>query len=198
MNKIFTLIVFISFTFLLKAQEESDSKKNDISIGMGFFTLGTVIESVNDFKFAFFGETEESKVIFPLTFISYKKSIDQKWDVEGLIGYEKYSAIRRDLRKNQISSSSSFFGIGLGVNFNYVKTKVFQIYSGVNSILLVITNTRKEKDTLKEKDSQFERRPSHSIHITALGVRLGDRFAVNSEIGLGYKGNFNIGFSYRF
>ena len=206
MNRIFTLIMLIFFTFLLKAQEESDIKKNDISMKVGFYTAGSSVDALNNFGlnflgFNFFYNTKISKVDCPLLFINYKRAITQRWDLEGLLGYEKHSIIMRDSKKNQLASSpsSSFIGMGLGMNFNYIKRKGFQIYSGLNSILLIASTTNKEKDIVKRKNGPLNKKKLlHHLHITTFGVRFGDRFAVNSEIGLGYKGLFNLGASYRF
>ncbi len=198
-TRTFILILSIIFTGiqLAKAQEKGT---NEISIGYGVGSSDQFFDNLVDisvFAVTIGNLTYDNKVFRGPLYVNYNYAIKDQLMIGGTVTYSK---ITRDVFLSKISLGeqiNNIFTIGLESNYRYISNRSFQMYSGLG--LGYSVNFSKSRSNSGKKDSRRGQTNSNlNFHLTGIGLRFGKKIAGYFEIGLGYKGVYNLGISHQF
>lgn len=193
MKKI-SLILLVLFANMVIGQEKGTS---DININAGVLTSNDILTLTSDFVLASISGGNivyDTKKVYPAMGLDYKYAIKKNLFVLVSGSYQK---IEEDILVNKQKEgtiSRNFISTGLGLEYHYLNSNWFQLYSGV------IAGYTFERSNVEYRNNPKENKKNNyfNFHIDAIGIRIGNKLALTGALGLGYKGIFNLGVSYQF
>lgn len=120
-------------------------------------------------------------------------------DLLKLGGLFSYQAIDKEvfyLGEKAGNITNSYFTIMPEISLEYVRSDWVQLYSGVGAGVTILNQNFKSTQTEISGSSASE--VMFNFHINAIGIHIGKAFGASAELGIGAKGIFNAGLSYRF
>lgn len=189
-------ILFFCTFFAAHSQE---AKTNELTLGYGIASISTILDAYeNVFVSAFTGGSHraENYTYSGASYISYSHTLKDNFSIGAEVAYERISKdIFTSSTKNgrQIDNN---FTVAAHAKYSYIANPKFRMYSGLGA---GYTTTQAKftpaKGSLYKADK--ENSGFFNFHVTALGFRFGKKAAIIGELGFGYKGIANIGFSYQ-
>lgn len=199
MRKILPLVAFSYFLFCSDLQAQDSYRKSELTIGAGVFTSLNVLSITEDLitSTASFGTIDyRNESSSPAIGLNYRLFTSKHF---GLFGEVYYQTIKKEIYQSSNQSkqgdlTQKFLTAGIGAEYRYIRKKWFSLYSNVS---LAFTS---ENDDYSSSSDEFEdKRYSYfNYHLSALGIRIGNRLGISAEAGFGYKGILHGGLSYRF
>ena len=92
--------------------------------------------------------------------------------------------------------TASYHTIMPKINLEYVRSEWVQLYSGIGAGITILNQNF--NSTITEVASSSASEIIFNFHVNAIGMRIGKVFGASAELGVGAKGIFNAGLSYRF
>lgn len=120
-------------------------------------------------------------------------------DLLKLGGLFSYQAIDKEVfyfGKKSGNITNSYYTIMPEISLEYVRSKWVQLYSGLGIGVTILNQNFESTKSDIAGSSQSE--IMFNFHINAIGLRVGKAFGASVELGIGAKGIFNAGLSYRF
>lgn len=194
MNKkiLLSVLTALCFTSVSQAQEKGT---NDVSITVGVATSTDLSNLFTDILAEGFtgGEVSARNIKAGPTFgLTYRYAVADRWMVNADVFYQKMS---QDIYISGTKNGDldyTYVTAGLGTDYRYVSTGMFQMYSGV--AVAYTSENIKSSGPAKGPDGEG----FFNYHVTAAGFRVGKTFAAFAEFGFGYKGIASGGVSYQF
>lgn len=188
-------LIFIATGTALKGQEKGTS---EFGLGYGVITSNDIINVFSD-ALVYSGslgnisvENEKSSGAF---YAEYNYAVAKGWILGADLVYERFT---KDIMVNNTLSGSekdNVLTIAFKTNYSYLNKPNFRLYSGVG---IGYSNVSKKIEDNNEVKPEDENNGNFNFHVTGLGVRFGEKLAIKSEIGFGYKGLLSAGLSYQF
>lgn len=124
-------------------------------------------------------------------FAGYRMAITERFEVGGLIAYERMSGNLRvfDITHRTNQDIYAFMG---EARYNYITRPNFRLYSGAAAGLSI------HSIIVHDESSERENELEEAFHVDAIGVSFGKKFAPFLSVGWGYKGFINVGLQARF
>lgn len=171
---ILTMMCSVTLTYAQKG-------KSEVSVAYGYYSIYSL---VNHDRVAGKPLSASSGT----GMINYKYYLTNKTTIGGVIGYEN------------INTWGSFLIFAPEMTFTYYDNKDDRIrvkmYGSISAGLAVFEDYQHYNNMYAMHQDETGARLT--AHGSPFGIRIGRRFAGFAELGLGYKGIFNGGFSYRF
>lgn len=183
-KKIYVLGLAISM-LLLSTAVMAQKGKSEISFAYGYYSVYSFQNHINGY-----GYTETSGSFL----LNYKYYLTKRVTIGMGFGYEN------------IRTLGSYLSFTPEFTYTYLDTKNdrirLKLYGGA-SIGITSYNDAMYNDNPYYNSNTYVRRYDNSGaqitgNATLLGVRVGRKLGFFGELGIGYKGLFNFGFSYRF
>lgn len=205
MKKTKIIIGLFALSFMVNSIQAQESGTGEIAFGYGVVstnemgvvfvdiltTFGTEIIGIGSYG------RENYKQVGPTRF-SLKLTPHNRFTIGGALLYEHMQSdmtINDNIYGNQ---RLTFYTVALEFDYRYVSKEAFQMYFTLGAGATVMH----EKFLPSESHSELEYfnelyDPYPNFHINLLGFRFGRKAAVFAELGLGYKGIANVGFSFQ-
>lgn len=169
---IFCLAIVSLFSVNALAQKG----KSEISLSYGYYSIYGLVNE------------PPYNVSSGIGLFNYKYYVSNRVTIGMGIGYEN------------ISNWGSFLSFTPEFTYSYLDTKDDRIrvrlYGGASIGLTVFEDFHVNKEPFSTNSDNTG--AQFTGQLTPFGIRIGRKFAYYAEVGLGYKGLFNTGFSYRF
>lgn len=192
------LTLFIVSTFFYCHAQEQGTK--ELTLGYGVASVNSIVDVLtNDFLLpAFTGCSYKTKnhTYSGASYINYSYAIKDNF----LIGAEGvYERISKDIYSGSTKDGrqvDNSFTLAANAKYSYISNPKFRMYSGLAAGYNTI---QANFDPAKGSTSKATKgnKGAFGYHLTAFGFRYGKKAAVVAELGFGYKGIINIGFSYQ-
>jgi hypothetical protein len=190
-------ILFFCTFFAAHSQE---AKTNELTLGYGVITTSSSLDFFKNFFLlpAFTGGSHraENYTYSGASYISYSHTLKDNFSIGAELVYERiskdiFTSSTKDGR--QIDNNLT---IAAHAKYSYIVNPKFRMYSGLGAGYTTTQAkfTPVENSLYKASKGNIG---SFNVHVTALGFRFGKKAAVSAELGFGYKGIANIGFSYQ-
>ena len=190
-------ILFFCTFFAAHSQE---AKTNELTLGYGVITTSSILDGFSNFFLlpAFTGESyrAENYTYSGASYISYSHTLKKNFSIGAELVYERISKdVFTSNTKNgrQIDNNLT---IAAHAKYSYIVNPKFRMYSGLGA-----GYTTTQAKFTPAKNSLYEASKGNSgnfnFYITALGFSFGKKAAIIGDLGFGYKGIANIGFSYQ-
>lgn len=204
MKKTKIIIGLFALSFMVNSIQAQESGTGEIAFGYGVVstnfigafvadigtTIGTQIAGSSY-------ERENHKDFGPIRF-SLKLTPHNRFTIGGVILYEHLQSdmnVGGSIIGNQ---RLTFYTAALEFDYRYVSTETFQMYFtlGAGATVMHERFSPSESHSELEYYDEFDE-PYPNFHVNLLGFRFGRKAAVFAELGLGYKGIANVGFSFQ-
>jgi len=193
MKKILILLLALVLSFPLNAQSE----KHEISASYGLITTDQIVDIFEDIFVTIFSLGYFEKGDYNYTgalFLTYNYIGMQRLSLGITAGLDRVqgSLLVNDLEEGLFNESH--YTLAAEMDFIWINRNFIEVYSGLG---LGYTFTENHADMY---DGAYESvTSSHpTFQLDVLGIRLGRKLGVYSELGFGYKGILNFGASYKF
>lgn len=192
---LFCSLVFVALSEKLYSQRES---KNDIIMGYGVVTSNQVFDVATDIL---------TSVILPVGYstsntqfsggfsVNYRYFLSEHWNAGLIFNYDKVTKTVHKLNDKLGDLNRYYYTIAGEIDLRYFKKELFQMYSLVG---LGYTTIRDRYMPIVEEKASKDTSGYVNFQISLLGFRIGKELAFYTELGFGYKGLVNWGFSYQF
>lgn len=125
------------------------------------------------------------------------------WHNQGKVlklgGLFSYQSIKKDIYTlgDKVGNvNDNYFTILPEISFEYVKAEWVQVYSGLGLGVTILNQVF--NSSVSDLESSSESNVLLNFHLNLVGMRVGKAFGASAELGVGAKGIFNAGLSYRF
>jgi hypothetical protein len=186
------VLLALSLLVVSSATAWSQDYRHEVSVGVG---LGTVPQISNSFMLPFFliismGTVREEVVAKPALTVYYRYHASRLISVGGNFAYQKFDRELYFLDETVSKNSINYYTFMGRVDFNYVRTRLVRMYSG---IALGLYNASESGERV-EDDSETK----VGLQVNAVGLRVGKQLAGYLELGFGFNGILAAGITYEF
>lgn len=193
MKKLVLLILPLLFTAQLQAQFE----KHEISASYGMVTVDQIVDIFEDILVTIFtlGNFEKSDYNYSgALFLTYKYGASYRWDIGLTAGIDR---VQTDLMWDdelQGYFKENHTTLAAETDYRWVKKNFIELYTGIG-VGYTFTNNYAE---LLNGDTENVNSGHVTGQLNLLGIRIGKKIGLYTEIGFGYKGILNFGASFKF
>lgn len=180
------ILLFTNFWSLI-----SQENKNYLKLAYGNFTIDQFINYKsrilpNDY-------TRSNITSKGAVFIIFNTYVSEKITSSGSFGFEKINSSVMLENEEAGKMNRNLFTLALETDFFYIKNQNFTMYANVGWGYSLCKDEYRLNSG--EKDSGFT--GIMVFQVNPIGLRLGNKLAFYTELGLGYKGIVNFGLSIR-
>lgn len=193
MKKLVLLLLLAIFILPVNAQFE----KHEISASYGLVTTDQIVDLIEDVIISIFtlGNFEKDDYSYSgALFLTYKYGITYRLEIGGTLGMDRVQGNLLWNDELQGNFRESHTTLALELTYRWVKQDFINLYSGFGSGY-TFTNNYAE---LLTGETETINTGHPAIQMNLLGLRLGKKIAVFTELGFGYKGIINFGASFKF
>lgn len=188
-------ILLLTVSVNLFAQRDYD---NDFSMGYGLITSQQIFDAATNVLTSAVLPglyTTSNSQFSGGFFINYKRSISNNWNAGVNLSLDFVTKDVLLQRQKSGDLNRFYYTIAGEFDYRYFKRELFQMYSLVGVAYTIIRDRYMpfSPDQVLKDTSGYV-----NFQVSLLGIRIGKDLAFFSEIGFGYKGLMNVGFSYQF
>ena len=205
MKNVLFCFVFIGMVFDISAQEIQNAQvsmpKQEVYAGLGLLNDNQMIAMVSDVLVTVLtlGYAVEPGSYYALTpFLGYRYCFTKRFSLGGIFAFDFNSVKVYDSNNPEKKREVNRYYLTFAVEpkFNYLSKPSLQLYGyfGLGATIVNFSNAIFDDGT----EAEISRVPYINAHFTPIGVRFGKEFGGFVELGYGYKGILNAGFSYQF
>lgn len=195
MKKLLPLILLLTLAISSQSLQAQSPGHSEISLSYGVLStddigniFGEIISSIAGFE----TKNEQYNGIINA---GYRYLILNRFLVGGTISYEKSKADAYVLGSKVGTQHNTYMTLAAEANYQYVSTRVFQMYSGFG---IGFTQARANLQRTDNNPDTNSRHNHINFQFTLAGFRVGNTLGAFGELGFGYKGVVNGGVSLRF
>lgn len=183
----------------LSAQERiiETSRNHQVSVGGMFATSNQLISIyVLAFEDIFSNYDIEGLEVVPFN-IQYRYKPNRRLWIGFDFAYEvlRYNYQKENERRG--SGEAQFLTGAFKLDFHYIDRPMFKMYSGIGFAYTSLDLDRDRIDDTGYREQHDMEELFPNFQLTLAGFRIGSQFAFFTEIGVGYAGVVNAGFSLR-
>jgi hypothetical protein len=188
------IVVFITIMIMFTSLGYSHQvRENSLSFSCGLVTLDQVSSLLTDILTVVVTTgtyTKEYTQYSPAMFLTYHNSSKGRFEFGGTVGrYVSKGNLTASGGKEWTFKESSTI-VAVEADYKWITKNSFQLYSGLGF------GARFRYGTYGVDKPTNKIFPA--FHVNLLGFRLGGQFGIFGDIGVGYKGVFNMGINYQF
>ena len=209
MKKVLLCLVGAGMMINISAQEiqAPTSQKHEVYAGFGLLNDNQMIALIGDaiktaFTLGYLVEPGEYKALTP--FVGYRYNFTNRFSLGGMFAYDVNSVyVAKETADGKLDTKDKrevkrrYMTYAIEPKFNYIAKPAFQLY-GYFGLGVTVINFASVKFNNGDEPKVESRVPVINGHLTPVGARFGKKFGGFVEIGYGYKGILNAGFSYLF
>ncbi len=193
MKKIIILILFAVLAFPINAQFE----KHEISGSYGLVTVDQIGDIIAEVLVSIFTlgnfETADQNYTGAM-YLTYNYAASYRWDIGVVAGIDMSNGNLMWDDELEGTFMKNHTTLAVETNFRWVKKSFVELYTGIGVGYTFTKNTAE----MLNGDSESINSGHVTGQLNALGIRVGKKFGVHTELGFGYQGILNFGFSYKF
>ncbi len=191
------LIVLLAMVLFASPLSAAENGAAELHVGVGVAPVQTLFELFTDITLATlsFGTIEPTTETENATlFVEYARPMGDMSQLVMHVDYTRYQKRYEVQSTGTVAGNvtDDFYTLMLGVKRYYVRTGSFGLFLELMGGVSML-QSQTDIDELETNSSVLI-----AYQITPLGLRLGDRFALDLSVGLGYKGIVGLGASYAF
>jgi hypothetical protein len=185
-------LIALSLLVVSSATVCAQDYRHEVSVGVGLATIPDIAESFMMPMLVIYsmGYLHEELVAAPALTVYYRYHASRLISVGGDFAYQKFDRELYFLDEPVSKNSINYYTFMGRVDFNYVRTRLLRMYSGV---ALGFYHASESGEKIKD-DSVTE----VGLQVNAVGLRVGKQLAGYLELGFGFNGILAAGITYEF
>ena len=193
------MMLDISAQELQKAQ--ASMPKNEVYAGLGLLNDNQILAMATDIvstvvTLGYLVRPGSYQAFTP--FAGYRHWFTNRFGLGGIFAFDANSVevYNENDRTQMRTINRRYMTFAVEPIFNYVYKPSWQLYGylGLGTTIVSFADATFDNGT----KVNVSRVPYINVHVTPIGVRFGKEFGGFAELGYGYKGILNAGFTYRF
>ena len=188
-----TLLLLLSVLIAASSPVSAQEGRNEVSVGVGFATVPDILESfmnVAPLIFTMGLIREEVEWVIPAFTLHHRYHASRLISVGVNVAYQKFDRTLYLLDAHMSTSSINYYTFMGRVDFTYVRTRLFRMYSGA---ALGFSHARESGEDVEDRGETY-----FAFQINAVGLRVGKQFAGYLELGFGFDGVMAAGITHQF
>jgi hypothetical protein len=166
--------------------------RHEVSVGVG---VGTIMDMAGAFMLPIYliysmGTVREEVVAKPALTVYYRYHASRLISVGGNFAYQKFDRELYFLDETVSKNSINYYTFMGRVDFNYVRTRLVRMYSG---IAFGLYNASESGERIEDNSETRV-----GLQVNAVGLRVGKQLAGYLELGFGFNGILAAGITYEF
>ena len=189
-----TALLALSILIVSSAAVCAQEYRHEVSVGVGLATVPDLLESFMTIAPLLFAPSwivrEESEWVIPALTVHHRYHASRLISVGINFTYQKFNRELYLLNERTSTSAINYYTVMGRVDFTYVRTRLFRMYSG--AALGFSHATESGEDVEDSGETYF------AFQVNAVGLRVGKQFAGYLELGFGFNGVMALGLMHQF